>query len=207
MNKRTDMEQIRELISETEEKSFSTGLFGYKKKEILEYLDSLEQNFKNAVYNFEKKISEQSNALTMALREKEKLNEKSKALEEKVAFLSTDVDQHKSELIAENNALKEKIEELTELESKNEKLANEMLGLQTRCEYAENERQKLLDSIEDKEKIISEQCKQNAHSERLLKNEIEKIKSEYESNKKIQQLNIQSLKENLTKLANIVEQL
>ncbi|PKM62842.1 MAG: hypothetical protein CVU97_03350 [Firmicutes bacterium HGW-Firmicutes-21] len=201
------MEQIRGLINESEEKKFKKSIFGFDKKEIFEHIDALENNFRNSIYNYEKKLSEQANALTMALREKETLAEKAAELDKQVKILSVDVDQHKSLLVAENNALKERIQALEEYESKNELLLNEMIGLKTRCEYAEAERQSLLETIKEKDEVISEQCKQNAQAERVLKIETEKIKAQYESVRKIQLLNIQSLKENLSKITYTVEQL
>lgn len=201
------MEQLREMINKPVENKFKSSLFGFNKKDILDYIYSLEQNSKNSVFNYEKKLSEQANALTMALREKETLAEKVAELTKQVEYLSVDADEQKSSLTAENNALKNQVEELSEYKSKNELLVTEIIGLKSRCEYAEKERQGLLETITEKDEIIEQQCRKNADSERLLKNEMEKIKTEYESIRKVQLLNIQSVKEGLAKITNIVEQL
>lgn len=201
------MEQIREVISDFEVKNFKKSLFGYDMKEIMEYIATQDQNLKNSIYNYEKKLSEQANSLTMALREKETLTVRVEELVKKLGVLSVDVDEQKSSIVAENNALKERINELLEYECKNEMLHTEMVSLQSRCEYCESERQGLLETIEEKEAIILQQCKNNAEAERLLKTEMEMMKKQFESVRKVQQLNLQAAKENLHKVINIVEQM
>jgi len=201
------MEQIREIITDFEVKNFKKSLFGYDKKEIMEYINTQEENSKKSIYNYEKKLAEQANSLTMALREKETLAAKVEEIEKKVKLLSIDVDEQKSSIVAENNALKSQIEELSEYKNKNEVLSTEMVGLKTRCEYVESERQGFLETIAEKEATILTQCKNNAESERLLKTEMDKIKTQYDSIRKVQLLNIQSAKESLTKVINIVEQM
>lgn len=201
------MDQLREIITDSEVNNFKTAIFGFDKKEIIEYISTLEQNLKTSIFNYEKKLSEQANALTMALREKETLITKGNELTKQVKLLSIDIDEQKSSVVAENNALKERINELLEYESKNDLLITEMVGLKSRCEYCESEREGLLKTIVEKDEIILEQCKKNAQSERLLKTEMEKIKTYYESIRKVQLLNIHAAKEGLLKITNIVEQI
>ncbi|HAN20196.1 MAG: hypothetical protein A2Y15_09830 [Clostridiales bacterium GWF2_36_10] len=201
------MEQLREIITESEEKRFKTSVFGFDKKEIIEHIAALEQNLKSSIFNYEKKLSEQSNSLTMALREKETLAEKVDVLNKQIKILTVDINEEKSSIAAENNILKLRIEELSELESKNELLVAEMVGLKSRCDFLESERERLLKTINEKEEVILSQCKKNAESERLLKTELEKNKTNYESIRKVQLHNIHAAKEGLNKIINIIEQM
>jgi len=202
-----NMEQIREIITEPEEKVFRTSIFGFNKKDTVEYISTFEENLKSSVENYEKKLSDQANSLTMALREKETLTKKVEELQKMVSVLSIDIDEQKSSLVVENNALKERIQAFLEIESKNKLLLEEMEGLKSRCEYCEAERQGLFDTITEKDEVILKQCKNNAESERLLKTEMNQYKTQYESVRKVQTLNIQSAKKGLNKVIYIIEQL
>lgn len=82
-----------------------------------------------------------------------------------------------------------------------------LTDLNTKIEYIESERKELVRSISEKEETILELCKRNAEVERQLKSEIEKIKINYDSERKVQLLNIQNVKEGLTKTLSIVERL
>ncbi|HBL83486.1 MAG: hypothetical protein A2Y17_10640 [Clostridiales bacterium GWF2_38_85] len=201
------MEEIRGMIVDNEEKKFKKSTFGFDKKDVLEYIEVLEQSHKTAIFNYEKKISEQTNALTMAIREKDTLAVKAEELEKQLQILSGGVDEEKSKIIAENHALKQQIDELLEYKNKNDLLNSEIVELKTRCEFIESERQGLNDTIVEKEGIILELYKKNSESERQLKTEIERLKTQYESLRKVQLYNIQNAKENLTKLMNTIEHL
>lgn len=201
------MEQLRMALSDNKILNFKKSLFGYDMKEIMEYITTQEQNMKNSIFNYEKKLSEQTDSLTMVLREKENLVIKVAELEESVRLLSLDIDEQKSCIVAENNALKARINELLDYERRNEMLHTEMIDLQSRCDYCEAERTGLLNSIKDKEDTILQQCKNNAQAELLLKTEMEMMKSQFESTRKVQLLNLQAAKDGLNKVMNIVTQI
>ena len=201
------MEQLRELIAIPIEKKFNKALFGFEKKDVLDYINQLEANQKNSVSNYEKKLSEQNNSLTMALREVDTLTEKVSELKKQVENLSCDVDESNAKLIAENHMLKRQITTLTELEKKNEELMRQLTDLNAKNEFIQSERQILVDSLKEKEETILELCKSNAEVEKNLKSEIEKIKIAHDSERKVQLLNIQNAKDSLTKLLTIVDKL
>lgn len=201
------MDNIREIITGTDEKKFKKSVLGYDKKEIDDYILTLEQTFKGSVANYEKKLAEQGDALSMALREKEKLTEKNAELEKKVSYLSSDVEEEKSRLIAENNALKEENTQLSELESRNSLLASNLAELSAKCELTERERDQYKTVIAEKDEIIAEQCRKNAEAERNLKTEMEKLKVKIESERKIQLHHIALLKEHLAASLAILEKL
>jgi len=201
------MDKLRETVNEPMEKKFGTSVFGFNKEEVLDYINNLNKNMKNSIYNFELKLTEQSNAMTMALRERDNLAVKAEELEKKVEYLSSNTDEEKSNLVAENNELKLRVEELSELGNRIELLSAEITGLKSRCEFAEREKQGLIEEINKKDEIIAVQCKKNAESERILKNEHEKLKTQYESTRKLQTLNIENAKDYIDKLMNIIEQL
>jgi len=201
------MENLRETVLEAEEKKFKKSIFGLDKKETLDYIESLEQSLKSSVANYEKKLKERSDALTMALREKETLAEKVGELEKKVKYLSGDIEEEKSRIIAENNALKEENTRLAELQSENEILTSKVTELQTGCDFSDGENKRLSKIIVEKDEVISEQCRKNAESERNIKTEMEKLRMQNESQRKIQLYNIKKLKEQLTTAAEILEKL
>lgn len=201
------MEQLRELIIMPVEKKFNKAMFGFDKKDVLDYINQLETNQKNSVATYEKKLVEQNNSLTMALREVDTLTDKVAELEKQVKNLSVDVDESSAKLIAENHTLKEQLARLSELEEKNEELQIKITDLNTKNNYIESERQILVSSLSEKEETILELCKTNAEVEKQLKSEIEKIKISHDSERKVQLLNINSAKEGLTKILSIVEKL
>lgn len=201
------MEQLRELIIIPAEKKFNKALFGFDKKDVVDYINQIEANQKNSISTYEKKLAEQNKSLTMALREVDTLTDKVSELETQVKNLSADVDESSAKLIAENHTLKEQLARLKELEEKNEELQVKITDLNTKNNYIELERQELVSSLSEKEETILELCKTNAKVEKQLKSEIEKIKISYDSERKVQLLNINSAKEGLTKILSIVEKL
>ena len=110
------MEQMRKIVTEKENDErttpgFGTAPFGFKKNEVLEYIKNAEAEMRSSVASYETKLAEQATALSMALREKEKLAAEIEQLHKKVAQLSVNVDEQKSEL-AENNVLRARVANL-----------------------------------------------------------------------------------------------
>lgn len=203
------MEEVRKLITvkdeedEKKEGKFHVALLGFNKKEVMEYIAALEANMKAGVESYEKKIEEQSTALSMALREKEKLMSEVSDLREKVGMLSDDANE--SELAVENIMMKAKIAELLEIERKNEHLVSELNNLKKLYECNDAENKELKKSIAEKEKIILQQCHKNIETEKNLKLEIEKYKSQAENTQKICDIKIELAQDNLRKALNILE--
>lgn len=204
------MEQLRKMVTnkeidiDNESKKFGIAVLGFNKREVSDHIDAMSTHFKSSIISYENKLSEQTTALSMALREKEKLSEELEKLKKKVEVLSVDVDEQKSEVVAENIVLKTRIEDLSDVEHRNEMLISEINNLKSRCEYSEAGKKELLDTIQEKEEIILEQCRKHSEIEKSLKIEIERIRTEYESKANIYELKIQTTKDNLTKALSVL---
>lgn len=203
------MEDVRKMISGQEdgEKAgkFKFSLFGFDKKAVEEYISAAETSHRNSAAAYESKLAEQSAALSMALREKEKLTGEVAALGEKLKILSAGIDGKQSELAAENYILKARIADLSEAEGKNGQLTSEINDLKSRCESRESEKCALEKSLGEKEEIIIEQCRKYSDIERGLKLEIERRKTESESAARLYELRIGLAKDNLIKALNVIE--
>jgi chromosome segregation ATPase len=180
------MEEVRKMVSEKEEngvskvKKFRISLIGYGKKEVEDYISTTENSYKAEVDAYERKLADQSAALSMALREREKLAAEYEEMREKLKILSADTDEKQSELAAENYILKARIADLSDIESKNSMLISQINDLSLRCEHSESEQKVMQNTLGEKEETILEQCRKYSEIEKNLKLEIEKIKAESE---------------------------
>lgn len=206
------MEQVRKMVSEKEPESgkkegkFHASVLGFNKKEVEDYIAAQEENQTAAADVFERKLTEQSAALSMAIREKDKLIAENAAMSQRIKILSADIDGKQSELAAENYILKARIADLTDLEGKNAKLLSEMNDLKARCEHSETEKKSLQLSLGEKEEVILEQCRKYSEIEKKLKLEIERVKAEAASSLQVYELRIETAKDNLKKALNILGQ-
>lgn len=204
------MEEIRRLVLAKDEGNmkkegeFHVALLGYNKKEVEEQVATFEANLKTAAEIYERKLEEQSTALSMALREKEKLTCEVADLRGKLTIAAgTDVNQ--SELSVENYMLKARIADLSDIERKNEDLISEVNELKKLYEYSEDEIDELKKSLAEKENIILEHCRKYIDAEKNLKHEIERIKAEAESSQKVYEIKNEMARDNLRKALNILE--
>ncbi|HOA84895.1 MAG TPA: hypothetical protein PKN17_02570 [Bacillota bacterium] len=203
------MEEVRKIVTgkeaaEGEGPNFSMAPLGFKKSEELEYIKNIEAGMRSSVASYENKLAEQATALSMALREKEKLTAEIEVLKKKVEQLSVNVDEQKSELAAENNVLRTRIAGLLEVEKRNEVLTEKLNNLASRCEHMEAEKKALKDLIAEKEATILEQLKKYSEIEKALKLEIEKIKIETDGRLQAYELKLELIKENLQKILSLI---
>jgi chromosome segregation ATPase len=203
------VEQMRKIVTEKEsggrpKPGFGTAPFGFKKNEVLEYIKAAEAEMRSSVASYENKLAEQATALSMALREKEKLIAEIDTLSKKVMQLSVNVDEQKSELAAENNVLRTRVANLLEVEKRNEMVTEKLNNLTSKCEYMEAGKKALQDTIAEKEAIILEQLKRFSEVERALKLEIEKIRIETDGRLQAYELKLRLIKENLEKTINLI---
>lgn len=205
------MEEVRKMVSVNQEiiagktKKFKVSILGYDKKAIEEYIKTAESGYKTEAEAYEHKLAEQSAALSMALREKEKLAAEAQAMEEKLKILSKDISGKENEIAAENYILKARIADLTDVESKNAALLSDMNDLNLRCENSEAEKKALQNELNAKEEIILEQCRKYSEIEKNLKLEMNRIKAEAESKENFYELKIATVCDNLKKTLNIIE--
>lgn len=207
------MEEVRRMVSEKEPvdgnktKIFRSGLFGFSKKEVEEFIAAADTAKKAEAEAYEKKLAEQSAALAMALREKEKLTEQNTVMSEKLEILSSDIGGKQSEIAAENYILKARISDLSDVEGKNAILISEINDIRSRFENSESEKKELQLTLGEKEEIIIEQCRKYSEIEKNLKLEIERIKAETEHKVQVYELKIATAQDNLRKALNILERI
>jgi hypothetical protein len=205
------MEQVRKIVTEKEPEAekkinkFHVSILGFSKKEVEDYLAASDTVQKTEAQAYERKLAEQSAALSMALREKETLAAQNAALNEKLKILTADSDGKQSELAAENYILKARIADLSDVESKNSALISKVNDLAARCEHSEAEKKELQKALGEKEEIIIEQCRKYSEVEKKLKIEIEQVKAEAESTVKVYKLMIETARDNLSKTLSILE--
>ncbi len=205
------MEEVRKMVSVNQDdiaektQKFRFSLFGYDKKAVEEYIKTAEAGYKAEAETYEQKLAEQAAALSMALREKERLAAEAEEMKEKLKILSVDIAGKESEIAAENYILKARIADLADVENKNAALVSEMNDLSLRCGHSEDEKKALLKALGEKEETILEQCRKYSEIEKNLKLEISRIKAEAESKTNFYELKITTVQDNLKKTLNIIE--
>ncbi len=199
------MDMIRQLLIRPENNNFKTTLLGLNKEQVFECICAMEESNKKAIENYEKNNEEQSKALAMTTREKEKLAKRVSELEAEVRSLNPENDKTKSNLIAENEQLKNEIEALKEYKLENDAMKTQMKALETNCDFLNSEREKYEQTIKEKEDTIMEQCKQIAEILKKHKIEISSISVNREAEKEILNHTINTVKEHLKKAENVLK--
>jgi len=197
-------ENAEKSKEKTRERKFNKSLFGLNQKDVDIYISDIEKNQIMSAEAFERKLEEQSAALSMALREKEKTAQELAAATEKLNMLNAECGTKQSELAAENYILKARIADLEDVEKKNAALATEINNLKSRCEHSEAENKILQKTIAEKEEVILSQCRKYSEIEKNLKLEVERVKAEAESKEKVYELKIETVKENLNQAVTIL---
>ncbi|MFA7636286.1 MAG: hypothetical protein WCX81_00830 [Monoglobales bacterium] len=200
-----NMDSIRQLIIEPEKNNFKTTLFGLEKKQVFEYISSMEESNKKAIENYEKNSEELGSALAMITREKENLAAKVSELEAQIRRLNPENDETKTKLIAQNEQLKNEVEALKEYKLEVDDLKAQLKALEANCDFLNSEREKYEQTIKEKEDTIMEQCRQIAEMQKQHKLDLSEINLSVKAEKEILNQNIKNLKEYITKAETILD--